>query len=555
MFDTFEMAEDDEACTLVARGKLTCTEDEFVAPLTTATPHVQGYDYEFVPTLDSKYECPICLLCQRNPTQTTCGHRFCKDCILTWISKEQSRCPEDNSPITKHDLFPDNFAKREIMSLIVRCPNVERGCLEIFELGKVEDHRQMCEFELITCPSNCGMRVTRKTLESHIAEDCVQRKIRCKLCHMDFLLKELEAHFMECPMVTVPCEQCTELLSRHKLQLHIDLDCPRTKLSCPFHEIGCNERLERKEMEQHDKTNMHLHLQLLTSAFQAFKYNVGSLLQGNDHSRSGSVKARLTDDTNTSKMEEILEKSDCHYFQMKFEDGEDRLSSNMPASLEKFDNTCFEKKYLSWMPSPSETIRDLYQRNVQLEQKSREQEIRIDALRQKVSECEKSIGELIEEKNLFETRFCNGIYIWHVYNFSRLQREAAHGHNRVLHSPGFYTSCFGYKVCLRLNIQGKHNMNVSLFIHLMQGEYDGVLNWPFIGKIVLSILDQKDRSETGADITETMLTKPGLTAFRRPVTERNPKGFGYTEFVSVDTLLAGPYLKDDQLIIKAVVSL
>lgn len=45
-----------------------------------ATPQ-QGYDVEFDPPLESKYECPICLMALRNAIQTPCGHRFCKNCI------------------------------------------------------------------------------------------------------------------------------------------------------------------------------------------------------------------------------------------------------------------------------------------------------------------------------------------------------------------------------------------------------------------------------------------------------------------------------------------
>lgn len=48
--------------------------------LQAATP-LQGYDVEFVPPLESKYECPICLMALRNAVQTPCGHRFCKNCI------------------------------------------------------------------------------------------------------------------------------------------------------------------------------------------------------------------------------------------------------------------------------------------------------------------------------------------------------------------------------------------------------------------------------------------------------------------------------------------
>ena len=45
----------------------------------------EGYDEYFDPPLESKYECPICLLGLREPVQTSCGHRFCRGCILRSI--------------------------------------------------------------------------------------------------------------------------------------------------------------------------------------------------------------------------------------------------------------------------------------------------------------------------------------------------------------------------------------------------------------------------------------------------------------------------------------
>ena len=45
----------------------------------------EGYDEYFDPPLENKYECTICLLGLREPVQTTCGHRFCKGCILRSI--------------------------------------------------------------------------------------------------------------------------------------------------------------------------------------------------------------------------------------------------------------------------------------------------------------------------------------------------------------------------------------------------------------------------------------------------------------------------------------
>lgn len=48
-------------------------------------PRSEGYDEYFDPPLESKYECPICLLGLREPVQTSCGHRFCGGCILRSI--------------------------------------------------------------------------------------------------------------------------------------------------------------------------------------------------------------------------------------------------------------------------------------------------------------------------------------------------------------------------------------------------------------------------------------------------------------------------------------
>ena len=72
-----------------------------------------GYAYDFVNEHQWKqHECPICLCCLRDPHQTSCGHRFCYTCILTWLN-EGNTCPHDNCTIGEglintyyQELFP-----------------------------------------------------------------------------------------------------------------------------------------------------------------------------------------------------------------------------------------------------------------------------------------------------------------------------------------------------------------------------------------------------------------------------------------------------------------
>lgn len=49
-----------------------------------------------------------------------------------------------------------------------------------------------------------------------------------------------------------------------------------------------------------------------------------------------------------------------------------------------------------------------------------------------------------------------------------------------------------------------------------------------------------------------MMTRPELDAFKRPVQDMNPKGFGYTEFVLVEELIEQNFVQNNQLLIKVL---
>ena len=65
--------------------------------------------------------------------------------------------------------------------------------------------------------------------------------------------------------------------------------------------------------------------------------------------------------------------------------------------------------------------------------------------------------------------------------------------SRCWYSTPFFSHARGYKMCLRVDANGiaaSHGTHVSLFVCLMQGDYDDDLAWPFMGKITVELLNQ-----------------------------------------------------------------
>ncbi|KAF0042854.1 hypothetical protein F2P81_004191 [Scophthalmus maximus] len=493
-----------------------------------AADPVQGYDVEFDPHLEPKYECPICLMALRNAVQTPCGHRFCKNCIEKSIRDTGQRCPVDNEMLTEDQLFPDNFAKREILSLTVRCPN--SGCVDKMELRQLENHLAHCQFATEPCPQ-CQQSVRKSHLEEHTTVECQRRPMSCPDCVACFVYEDRELHEQQCPFANVKCHYCEMDLIRDQIESHCDTDCPKAPIACNFSTFGCKERMQRHNLAQHMQEFTQMHMWYMAEFLRGLSLNGTAPRSLRAHGPSAS-----TEDQGAAASASASSSA-----------------SGGPRGAASCSGSCAPAP-----PPPSEEmqrLREMDGRLVKQDHQLRELIILKETQAGQLAELRRRVSTLEDTVKELEAQQCRGIFVWRLKGFSAHLRNQEAGLPVVEHSPGFYTGCPGYKLCLRLHLQTPNALRcsnyISLFVHTMQGAFDAQLTWPFQGTIRLAILDQ---GPEGQHHMEVMETKPDLQAFQRPTIQRNPKGFGYVTFMHLHQLGQKAFVKDDTLLIRCEVT-
>lgn len=159
-----------------------------------------------------------------------------------------------------------------------------------------------------------------------------------------------------------------------------------------------------------------------------------------------------------------------------------------------------------------------------------------------------------QETRSFESEHClsNGCFIWHIENFKQRRQDAINGVKPHEFSPSIRISKYGYKLCLRVNLNGVGSgvgKYIALFVHMMRGDYDDLLKWPFTGKITLSILDQSEGLAFRQHISETLIAKPNLLAFQKPIAWRNSVCEGYEAMAPIEHIRDPQYIKNNTMLV------
>ena len=137
-----------------------------------------------------------------------------------------------------------------------------------------------------------------------------------------------------------------------------------------------------------------------------------------------------------------------------------------------------------------------------------------------------------------------GLVEFTVTNFELHKRD-----NERWYSPPFYTHPHGYKMCLCVYPNGYgsgKDTHLGVAVHMMRGEFDDHLKWPFRGNITFVLLDQE-----GGECYKNILS---VVPFRDPFLDKyctrvagkemNTNGLGVDKVVSLSDLQP-KYLKND----------
>ena len=147
----------------------------------------------------------------------------------------------------------------------------------------------------MACPLGCRdekgevSRVERRGVETH-RTCCPMRTVKCEYCSNSVKACGMNGHLEVCGEFPIPCpNKCSEefRVKRKNKSIHLSQECPLQLTECPYSQYGCEVRVKRRNLEQHEKEDMHKHIKVSISNMQT---KVITLQKENEELRNKDLK-------------------------------------------------------------------------------------------------------------------------------------------------------------------------------------------------------------------------------------------------------------------------
>jgi hypothetical protein len=222
---------------------------------------------DIVPEDREKMSCMKCLVCN-NILETaftdTCGHIYCRDCVMPTYSVDK-KCPVSGLELLT-DPTPVHYLDSVINRAKMYCPNKAKVCTWEGIKSSVEDHiLTECPKEMILCPyDRCGVQVLREVISFH-NENCAYRRLCCEYCKESVAYLDLDKHFEICEYLPTTCtNNCGQMVPKKEVVKHVEAECPKTIIACPFAYRGCTYKIERSMLDNHLNSSLGKHILFLS---------------------------------------------------------------------------------------------------------------------------------------------------------------------------------------------------------------------------------------------------------------------------------------------------
>ena len=152
------------------------------------------------------------------------------------------------------------------------------------------------------------------------------------------------------------------------------------------------------------------------------------------------------------------------------------------------------------------------------------------------------VAEEVKEMNPISTE----VFMWRIDNVESALTKA-----KPLYGKTFYSHPYGYLLQPKIFFDGARPEDkgyVSIFIRILQGPFDSILEWPFGKRIRLTLINQESNG-IKRDIEKILMPDADVEELRRPSEDAN-NGFGIYKFVTKEELRGEEYIVDDVMFIK-----
>ena len=385
-------------------------------------------EYDFVEKPSEDFYCPVTLDLLQEPFLTACfGNHLSQEAVTRLQGQPCPVCKERNL-----STFPDKYFKRRINEFKVCCPNKRLGCEWVGELGSLDKHLSQnsvegeCPFVTVACPNSCGDGFQRCQLDGHKEKDCLNRPFACQYC--DYEGTYIKVTNEHWPICKQYPLECPNKCGENAIERqHLPKHLEET---CPLPVIKCEFSYAGCEVEC-QRRHMQTHLE------ESVKIHLSKVSTRTKQQESQISALQRKTEQQQQQMEKYIGQTDCKVEQQQ----------------QEIERQCHKN--------------DILQR--QLEQ----QQCQIDTVMASLRGAPFIPGPLVD---IVMTDF-----------------EKHKKAGDTWFSPPFYSHIGGYKMCLKVNANGLgdgETTHVAVGIHLMQGDYDDQLKWPFHGDIPILLLNQ-----------------------------------------------------------------